>query len=511
MIALLLEATLRSLAFAGAAGLMLWLFRVRDAGARLAAWTAVLYGLFLIPIAATWMPRMYKPVMSAPAVVLKIPASLKRVAARPDTPRRRIDPVASGFAAIAILLLARLGYGLYLTRRLRRSANAVEDPRLLAMLDELSRAAGMKRIPSITQSDALAVPVTVGCFSPAIILPANWKSWDRSKLSAVLAHELSHVRRADYRTLLFATVYRCLCWFNPLAWWLDRHLRELAEQASDDTALHITQDKTRYAEVLLDFLEAAQDWRGRLQQQGVGMFSGERAGRRIDRILTANVSLSIPSGRRVLLSVALAAAPLLYLSAALQPAAIAQTSPKQGDKLESYVIISGDSTTMNGSIQDLQRALGFRAKLGDDFMWFRRHGKSNVIRDPETLGEARRIVSASLAPATSADELAEEQLRAMENEREGLAQQMRRLKELKEEHSTSSSPDELAEVKAQLQGLEAQSAEQKAKSDDLLRQLKVEQAHLSKDHAGRAREHMLQLQELIDRAAENGLVEPEPR
>ena len=58
-----------------------------------------------------------------------------------------------------------------------------------------------------------------------------------AKLDAVIAHEVSHVVRRDALTQRLSLLHRAIFWFSPLAWWLDRHLAELAEQASDEAAL----------------------------------------------------------------------------------------------------------------------------------------------------------------------------------------------------------------------------------------------------------------------------------
>ena len=79
--------------------------------------------------------------------------------------------------------------------------------------------------------------VTAGSVRPVIVLPLDWPRWDNSKLRAVLAHEGSHVRRRDPLRQLLSSIYRALLWFHPVAWWLHRHLSELAEAASDDAAL----------------------------------------------------------------------------------------------------------------------------------------------------------------------------------------------------------------------------------------------------------------------------------
>src|SRR5262249_48114865 len=41
------------------------------------------------------------------------------------------------------------------------------------------------------------VPLTVGVLNPQVVLPADWSTWERRELAAVLAHEEAHARRRD--------------------------------------------------------------------------------------------------------------------------------------------------------------------------------------------------------------------------------------------------------------------------------------------------------------------------
>src|ERR1700693_6371666 len=238
MIFLLVESTIRSLAFAGAIGLALQIGRVRDVGTRLVAWTCVLYGALLLPLATPSLPPIPVPMLNRAAHqnAIMLPVATQRAyrASVPiAAPRAHFNWRTVGvdlYVAVAVGLLGRLVFGLMVTRRLRRTSLPINDARLLTILRAQSRQPGVSKVPELTESSALSVPITLGWMRPSIILPDSWCEWSDSKTEAVLAHELSHVRRNDYATLLGASLYRCLFWFSPLAWGLDKHLRELARQ-----------------------------------------------------------------------------------------------------------------------------------------------------------------------------------------------------------------------------------------------------------------------------------------
>lgn len=233
-----------------------------------------------------------------------------------------------------VVLLARLFLGIWGSRRLAASAEIVstryflrkdesEDPQNSAALDLLSsrsRLAGLRHTPRLKESVALSVPATVGLRQPVILLPANWRTWTQDKLEAVLAHEISHVARRDALTQLLSLLHRALFWFSPLAWWLDRHLIELAEQASDEAALASGADRTLYAETLLGFFAQLESAPGRIRWQALCMANRESSGsaeRRVDRILAWKGTVSIR--KSVIIALIALAVPVILLAASLHP------------------------------------------------------------------------------------------------------------------------------------------------------------------------------------------------
>jgi hypothetical protein len=540
MTSLLVESTVRSLGFAAAVGLALQIFRVRDAGTRLAAWTAVLYGALLLPAMVAFLPPLEVPILhrAASQKIVVVPAGsvpISRDEIPKGVPKARFQWRGAGvdlYFAVAIGLLARLGFGLIATRRLRRTSRPVNDARLLAMCSGTA--------PQLAESGALAVPITIGWLRPVVVLPDSWREWDDAKTAAVLAHELSHVGRGDYATLLLASFYRCAFWFSPLAWWLDKQLRELAEQASDDSALRATADRAHYAEVLLGFCEELQNRRGRIRWQGVAMARTARAERRIERILAEDRPVSKPARWPVMAALAVLAIPLLYLCGAFQPVAMAQQAAsvhesKSEKSLDGYIVVSGDNTTMSGSSNDLGHARKMRAKIGDDFIWFRREGKGYVIRDAGVLKAAHKLFEPQEELGRRQGDLGEQQSKLGELQsalgekqssvRTSPADVTRLIRKLDQELKTAGTSEELGNVQALLGKLQAEIAERQADVGDRQSKLGEEQAKLGEqqaklgeqqaklgeEQAKRAEEATRQLKTLIDEAFKKGLVEPEPR
>jgi hypothetical protein len=160
----------------------------------------------------------------------------------------------------------------------------------------------------------------MGVSRATILLPASWREWDDAKLDAVVAHEVSHVARRDALTQRLSLLHRAIFWFSPLAWWLDGHLADLAEQASDEAALICGADRKDYARTLLEFLEALQAAPGRVWWQGVAMAKAGQAEKRLGRILGWKGSVAMRLQRSIAVVVLTLAVPVVYLAASVHAA-----------------------------------------------------------------------------------------------------------------------------------------------------------------------------------------------
>ena len=311
----------RVIPLAAVAGSLLAAFRVRNTSHRLFTWTAVLYAALAMPLLAWLVPstpvampaflpsagasaapaEVSSPPAPAPVTIAKssanasstldagpqAPVASPLISAPAHAPTISWETVALAlYFAVASLLLARFFLGLAFTRRLLRSSHRIYDGRARLPLDRRAHAANFPATPPLFESEHISVPLTIGALHSIIVLPTGWREWDDSKLDAVLAHELSHVARRDGLTQRLALVHRAIFWFSPLAWWLDRHLSDLAEAASDEAALAAGASRTDYARTLLGFFAALQTAPGRVWWQGVAMAKAESsAEKRVERIL----------------------------------------------------------------------------------------------------------------------------------------------------------------------------------------------------------------------------------
>jgi GWxTD domain-containing protein len=279
-------------------------------------------------------PRSISGALAAPqpgrqaAAARKLPQLGPKVAREIRSALARLPRIVAAGQILAIyilglaFLLGRLITGLFLGRRLRRTFAQVDDPRALQWLEQHARVMGLKHSPSLAESPAVNVPLTAGVFCPVIVIPIGWREWPDAKLDAVIAHEVSHVRRNDSLARAAALVYQCFFWFSPLGWWLERRLAELAEQASDEAALRAGAEPAEYATILLSFFDISSR-QGRVSWQGVSMARGWRGRKRIERVLTSGGALPAAIKAPILVLLALCALPIVWLTAATRPVLVA--------------------------------------------------------------------------------------------------------------------------------------------------------------------------------------------
>jgi hypothetical protein len=161
------------------------------------------------------------------------------------------------------------------------------------------------------ESNRINAPVTLGVVRPAIVLPVDWRGWDRATLEAVLAHERSHLQRRDPAVQLLSALHRALLWASPLSWFLHAKLVQTAEEVSDDAATAVC-GGAAYAEILLDFMK--RKTRGPIWA-GLSMASHANPEKRLLRIIDQPV-LSNGITKRAAAAIIGVTLPVTYLAAA---------------------------------------------------------------------------------------------------------------------------------------------------------------------------------------------------
>ena len=158
------------------------------------------------------------------------------------------------WSVVALALVARLGHGAYAVRRIVRRARPLEHPDWQAPLYEIADRLGLAAAPRLLRSEDVSMPFAAGLAAPTIVLPAESDEWTADRRSAVLIHELGHIRRRDLVGHTLARIVCALYWFHPLVWTAARRLRAESERACDDLTLNFGTRPSDYAEHLLDIV-----------------------------------------------------------------------------------------------------------------------------------------------------------------------------------------------------------------------------------------------------------------
>jgi beta-lactamase regulating signal transducer with metallopeptidase domain/TolA-binding protein len=265
---LFLECAVRAALLVAAAAVVLSAMRVKAATAKHSVWAGVVAMMLLLPIWAAWGPkvslRVLPPVTQSIADKATAPIEIFSSRSVRSTP---VDPKLAVLLGVYLLglclLLFRLGLGTIRAHRLVRDA-ALHDGVLTSLL--------------------CAAPVTVGFFRPTLIFPEHWRQWPQAQFEAVLTHEAEHARCRHPFVQWLALFNRAVFWFHPAAWWLERHLSALAEEACDNVVLARGYDRRAYSEYLIDMARSVKSSGARLSIAGMAM-PGSSLERRIRQIL----------------------------------------------------------------------------------------------------------------------------------------------------------------------------------------------------------------------------------
>jgi beta-lactamase regulating signal transducer with metallopeptidase domain len=273
--------------------------RRASAALRHLIWALACGGVLAVPLVAALLPSWHvspwpRPAAQMPSSVTALSASnvlanpaISRATPRPtDTPRHpdiadESVGVTSGTAVAHVpaasrpiswlfpvwvggvaLWLSLLGIGVARLLWLDRVSQPLDDREWQALLASLIRKLRIDRPVRLLQASGPAMPMTWGIRRPAILLPADARTWPLARRRDVLLHELAHVERGDFLTQLIARIACATYWFHPLVWLAATRLREERERACDDHVLRAGTVPSAYATHLLEIARGLRAARG---------------------------------------------------------------------------------------------------------------------------------------------------------------------------------------------------------------------------------------------------------
>jgi len=267
------------------AGVTVALMRRATASSRHLVWLGAFCAIALLPLARIGMPALRVAVFPAPAATNPAPTSAvvfqdpttgappnavqssltgetapapgRSAAGSSQDPRGfTADQIILGAWMIgALALIVRLGLGRVLLHRSVQRAKPVTCSSTLLQLERTARHFQVRRPVRLLTVDGHGLPCTFGVRRPVILLPETLLR-DHSRISAVLAHEMSHIARLDALAEIVMRVAMLAHWFNPLMWFGARLARLERERAADDAVLAGGTKASDYADELLAIANA---------------------------------------------------------------------------------------------------------------------------------------------------------------------------------------------------------------------------------------------------------------
>ncbi len=162
------------------------------------------------------------------------------------TPSQWLFAWAAGVTVSGIFLLRRV----LIARAVVSNADQADDDALRNKVNELSKRAGLTRLPNVLLNNARSTAVVVGGAKRSIVLPNDDLSEEDRSL--ILAHEIAHIAHRDLEWNALFSIVQVLFFFHPLVWFALRSAQNAQEAAADATAINLTRTSPkRYGEMLV--------------------------------------------------------------------------------------------------------------------------------------------------------------------------------------------------------------------------------------------------------------------
>ncbi|ADI13421.1 peptidase M56 BlaR1 [Truepera radiovictrix DSM 17093] len=262
---------------------------------------------------------------------------------------------------VALSLLRLLGSALYAARfgaRHRTPAPEAWQQTFRTLAGRL----GLRRVPRLVLSSDVDTPLVLGVLRPLVVLPVSALTGvPAAQLSAVLLHELAHIRRYDPLVNLLQCLLETLLFYHPAVWWISRAVRREREACCDDLAVAVCGDARLYARALVG-LEAL-----RQREPALALAATDKPLlERVRRLLGMESDVrSAPSLLTVLLVVTLSLGVGLFLT--LQPAVAQEEAPSTSLQVaEDETVVTGRVLWQGEPVAGVRLELHSRLELDDD-------------------------------------------------------------------------------------------------------------------------------------------------
>jgi beta-lactamase regulating signal transducer with metallopeptidase domain len=229
---------------------------------------------------------------------------------------------------ISSALMLRYAGRLAAMRRRISPRDLVETTPERCALDQLSRRAGLARLPRLTESESIGSPLALGFGKRAeICIPTRaLHELDHDQFCAMLGHEVAHHMRWDPLRLLGLNLLQAVFFFQPMFRVASRQLHLAAEEQCDAWGASHLEDRLAMARCLTEVAAWVLPQDRRLLVAGMARRRSQ-LGVRVERLMDDGCSFTARGGNMRAFGSAAVLALAPWLAPSLAPASAAEANP----------------------------------------------------------------------------------------------------------------------------------------------------------------------------------------
>jgi len=164
---------------------------------------------------------------------------------------------------------------------------------------------GVTRPIAVVASSGSLEPGVFGILAPTLVWPSRLdEQLSEEQVDAIVAHEVTHVRRFDNLGALVHLCAQAMFWFHPMVWWIGARLVDERERACDEAVLGVGSERHAYAESILKTCRLVVE----SPLVCVSGVTGANLKKRIEHIMTNEIRPSLKAWKKCLLAAAGSAA-----------------------------------------------------------------------------------------------------------------------------------------------------------------------------------------------------------
>jgi len=185
--------------------------------------------------------------------------------------------------------------------KIARASTPLTRGPVVEALRRIEMRLGVTRRIAVVASTGSLEPGVFGILSPTLVWPLRLSEHLSSEqIEAILAHEVTHVRRFDNLGACIHLCAQALFWFHPMVWWIGARLVDERERACDEEVLSGGSQRQAYAESILTTCRLVVE----SPLACVSGVTGADLKKRIERIMTNDIRPNLKVWKKCLLGAA---------------------------------------------------------------------------------------------------------------------------------------------------------------------------------------------------------------